>query len=231
MVVVVSDDWPHNFDTLAKDLGIPCNTLRRYFKLFQQYIPNKLAKRGTRFDDEAKELFETINKMYSQRMTTEEIMASIAATRIPTLDVRPSPPAQAPDLQSSPALPDTLAALIPLAERYLAVYERQTTALEAIAATLAHNRPFGGFGHSGEVIGHGDGLEGQDKPQEGAEMMAVDKAALTREVMRMRAMGYGASRIRTTLVKAGWGSLAGPGHRLSKSTIAKIIKSNGGDVQ
>jgi len=225
MVVVVTDDWPHNFDTLAKDLGIPSNTLRRYFKLFQNFIPNKLAKRGTRFNRESKELFEDINKMYGQRMTTEEIMSTIAATRTPTLDVRPSapPPAPTPDRQSPPALPEVMTALIPLAERFV-------VALETIAARMtieeAPNRSYKRTDQPGEDIGHPD----HQKPQEGADMMAVDKEALVREVHRLRGLGYGAARIRTTLVKAGWGSLAGPGHRLSKSTIAKIIKSNGSDV-
>lgn len=225
MVVVVSDNWPHNFDSLAKDLGIPSNTLRRYFKLFQEYIPNKLAKRGTRFNNDAKELFETINKMYAQRMSTDEIMAMVATTRTPTLDVRPSapPPAQAPDRQSPPALPEVMTALIPLAERFLTAYEAQTKALQDIARALASNRPQDASKASGQGLHHPDHETGQ----EGADIKPVDKDALVREVMRLRAMGYGAARIRTAMVRAGWPSLAGPGHRLSKSTVAKIIKSNG----
>lgn len=224
MVMVISDDWPHNFDSLAKDLGIPSNTLRRYFKLYQEYIPNKLAKRGTRFNKESKELFETINKMYSQRMTTEEIMRTIAATRMPTIDVRPSPPsqpAQAPDLQSPRVELGVIAALLPLAERYLAVYERQTKALEAIAAGLAHNRPFGGFECRGDTNPHPDHETGQ----EGADIKpARTRGEIIAEVHRLRGLGWGAARIRTAMVKAGWPSLAGPGHRLSKSTVARIIK-------
>ncbi len=223
MVVVISDDWPHNFDSLAKSLAIPSNTLRRYFKLFQEFIPNKLVKRGTHFNQESKETFEIINNMYAQRMSTAEILQALAATRKPTLDVRPSPPpAQAMDLKSLPALPEVMAALIPLAERFV-------VALETIAARMPVPGAIGGpqdaFKASGQGLHHPDHQTGQDKPQ------VVDKAALVGEVLRLKGLGYGAARIRTTMVKAGWPSFAGPGHRISKSTIAKIIKSNGGDIQ
>ena len=160
-------------------------------------------------------------------------MSTIAATRMPTLDVRPTPPSAPMDLKSSapaPAIPDMMAQLIPLAERFLDVYERQTKALEDIAARLPALGAIGGHQNAregqGRVKGHPEGETVQDEPK----WQPVDKEALVREVVRLRALGYGAARIRTTLVKAGWGSLAGPGHRLSKSTIAKIIKSNGGDA-
>jgi len=221
MVMVETDDWPHNFDTLAKDLGTPSNTLRRYFKLFQAYIPNKLVKRGTRFNKEAKELFEDINKMYGQRMSTDEIVGTLATTRMPTLDVRPSaPPAQAPtsapvDMQG---LGQLLPALIPLAERFV-------SALETIAAALASNRAQDASKASGQGLHHPDHETGQD----GADMKLVrTREEIIAEVHRLRGLGWGAGRIRTAMVRAGWPSLAGVGHQLSKSTVARIIK---GDIK
>ena len=224
MVVVVTDDWPHNFDTLAKDLGIPSNTLRRYFKLFQNFIPNKLAKRGTRFNRESKELFEDINKMYGQRMSTDEIVGTLATTRMPTLDVRPSapPPAPTPDRTSPPALPEVVAALIPLAERFV-------SALETIAARMtvedAPNSPYKRTDLPGDTNPHPERETGQD----GGDMKpARTREEIIAEVRRLRGLGWGAGRIRTAMVRAGWPSLAGPGHRLSKSTVARIIK---GDIK
>jgi hypothetical protein len=222
VTTVTTGDYPYSFEDLARELRTPGTTLRRYFKVFHMFIPNKLVKRAVRFNDEGKELFETINKMYGDRIGTDEIMATIATTRMPTLDIRPSPPT--PDRQSSaPALPEVIAALLPLAERFVA-------ALETIAARMTvedvPNSPYKRTDKPGGINHHPDHQTGQESPL----VNMVDKEALVLEVMRMRAMGYGASRIRTTLVKAGWPSLAGPGHRLSKSTIAKIIKSNGSDV-
>lgn len=220
MVVVIGGDYTDSFDDLADKLGIPCNTLRRYFKLFQQFIPNKLAKRGTRFNQEAKELFESINKMYAQRMGTDEIMAMVAATRTPTLDVRPSPPAQAAappahqqmDLKSfAPAL----AALIPLAERFVGAYERQTTALEAIASALGSNRPFKGTDKPGDTNPHPDHQTGQDKP-------VVNREAVIARVIELHGQGLGQHAITTRVRREGL-RMATRG-QLSKSTVARILK-------
>lgn len=220
ITTVTTGDYPYSFEDLARELRTPGTTLRRYFKVFHMFIPNKLVKRAVRFNDEGKEIFETINKMYGDRIGTEEIMRTIAANRMPTIDVRPSAPPPTPDRTSLPALPEVMTALIPLAERFLTAYEAQTKALQDIARALASNRPQDASKASGQGLHHPDHETGQ----EGADIKPVDKEALVREVHRLRAMGYGASRIRTTLVRAGWRSLAGPGHRLSKSTIARIIK-------
>ena len=218
ITTVTTGDYPYSFEDLARELRTPGTTLRRYFKVFHMFIPNKLVKRAVKFNDEGKELFETINKMYGDRIGTEEIMRTLAANRMPTIDVRPSAPAQAPDRQSPPALPEVMTALIPLAERFV-------VALETIAARMtveeAPNRPYKRTDQQREGNGHGDGLEGQD----GQDMRLVrTREEIIAEVHRLRGLGYGAARIRTTLVKAGWPSLAGPGHRLSKSTVARIIK-------
>ena len=130
---------------------------------------------------------------------------------------RTSPPAPGHHA-SAPALPEVMTALIPLAERFV-------VALETIAARMtieeAPNRPYKRTDQQREGNGHGDGLEGQD----GQDMRLVrTREEIIAEVHRLRGLGYGAARIRTTLVKAGWPSLAGTGHRLSKSTVARIIK-------
>lgn len=222
MVVVVTDDWPHNFDTLAKDLGIPSNTLRRYFKLFQNFIPNKLAKRGTRFNRESKELFEDINKMYGQRMSTDEIVGTLATTRMPTLDVRPSapPPAPTPDRQSPPALPEVVAALIPLAERFV-------VALETIAARMtvedAPNSPYKRTDLPGDTNPHPDHQTGQESP---LVKVVVNRDAVIARVMELSAQGLGQHAIMTRIRREGL-RMSARG-QLSKSTVARIIK---GDIK
>ena len=222
ITTVTTGDYPYSFEDLAQDLKTPGTTLRRYFKVFQVYIPNKLVKRGTHFNDEAKELFETINKMYGQRMTTAEILHEIAATRTPTLDVRPSPPAQAaaPPARQQMDL-ESLAALIPLAERFLTAYERQTKALEAIASALGSNRPFKGTDKPGDTNPHPDHQTGQDKP-----VGNVDRQAVIARVLELHGQGLGQHAITTRVRREGL-RMSARG-QLSKSTVARIIK---GDIK
>lgn len=226
VTMVASDDYKYSFDDLARDLDTPATTLRRYFKLFKIFIPSKTIKRATKFNKEARQVFEDITDMYKQRCSTEEIMSTIAANRMPTHDVRPSAPAQAMDLKSSaPAIPDMMAQLIPLAERFLTAYEAQTKALQDIASALAQNRAQDAPKASGDINPHPDHQTGQ----EGADIKpARTRDEIIAEVHRLRGLGWGAGRIRTAMVKAGWGSLAGVGHQLSKSTVARIVK---GDIK
>ena len=228
------DAWvPLSKLAVLADVSEP--TTRRYVasKALSKFFRVRKEARLTLVHMDAVPILKRAYLLSCQGKKMEEIEASIPQEFPIVFDAEPSapPPAQAPDLQSPPALPDILAALLPLAERFLTAYEAQTKALEALAAALAPNSPYKRTDQQRDGNGHGGVIEGQDKPQEGADMMPVDKEALTREVHRLRGMGYGAARIRTAMVKAGWGSLAGPGHKLSKSTVARIVKSNGGDAQ
>jgi hypothetical protein len=214
--------------TQARIAQVPEPNARRYASAFPQFFPARKLGKALVYGPDTVDVLKVIADAFAQKKTRPEVEEILAGLFRRTHDVEPSQPAQAPDLKSSaPAIPDMIAQLLPLAERFLSAYERQTTALEAIAAALAHNRPFKGMDQQREGNGPPDHQTGQESPL----VNMVDKEALVLEVMRMRAMGYGAARIRTTLVRAGWGSLAGPGHRLSKSTVAKIIKLNDGDAQ
>jgi len=219
VTTVTTGDYQYSFEDLARDLRTPGTTLRRYFKVYQQFIPNKTVNRATRFDKEARQLFDDINKMYKQRMSTAEILQELAATRMPTLDVRPS---SAPmDLKSSPpapGLPDTLAALIPLAERFLDVYERQTKALEAIASALASNSPFKGTDKPGDTNHRLDHQTGQDKP-----VGNVDREAVIARVLELHEReSLGQYAITTRLRREGL--RLSPRGEISKSTVARILK-------
>lgn len=224
VTTVTTGDYQYSFEDLARELRTPGTTLRRYFKVFHMFIPNKVVKRAARFDAEAKQLFESINKMYGDRMSTAEILHEIAATRKPTLDVRPSPQAPAPqqkDLESLGA--DVVGQLIPLAERFLAVYERQTKALEDIAAALASNRQFKGGEHRGDINPHADHQKGQETPVGDV----VDREAVIARVLELHVgEGLGQHAITTRLRREGL-RMSARGS-ISKSTVARIIK---GDIK
>lgn len=225
MIMVATDDYTDSFDDLADKLGTPSSTLRRYFKLFKLFIPNKTVKRATKFDKEALQVFEIINNMYAQRMSTAEILHEIAATRKPTLDVRPSPPApparQQKDLES---LAPALAALLPLAERFLVAYEAQTKALQDIAARMPAPGAIGGHQNAregqGRVKGHPERETGQDKPVE--NVAVVDRGAVIARVIALHGQGLGQHAITTRLRREGL-RMSARG-QLSKSTVARILK-------
>lgn len=221
VTTVTTGDYQYSFEDLARELRTPGTTLRRYFKVFQQFIPNKTVNRATKFDNDARQLFDDINKMYKQRMSTAEILQALAATRTPTLDVRPSPPAQAaaPPARQQMDL-ESLAALIPLAERFV-------VALETIAARMPVPGAIGGpqdaFKASGQGLHHPDHQKGQDKPVGDV----VDRGAVIARVIELHGEeGLGQHAITTRVRREGL-RMSARG-QLSKSTVARIIK---GDIK
>lgn len=151
----------------------------------------------------------------------EEIETIIPQEFSIVFDSEPSaPPPQAPahqqmDLES---LAPALTALIPLAERFLVAYERQTKALEAIARALAPNSPYKRTDQQREGKGHPD----HQTSQEGAEMKSVDRQAVITRVLDLHAQGLGQYAITTKVRREGL-RLSARG-QLSKSTVARIIK-------
>lgn len=210
------------FKDLEKALDVPAVSLRRYHEKFPTYLVGKKVNRSLAFPRESIEVFKLIYELYKEGLDTATVQATLAMHFAQTHDIqtvpKDTPPPPTPDRTSPPALPDTLGQLLPLAERFV-------SALETIAARMtveeAPNRPFKSGEHRGDTNPHPERETGQD----GQDMRLVKtREEIIAEVHRLRGLGYGAARIRTTLVKAGWPSLAGPGHRLSKSTVARIVK-------
>ena len=143
VVDVVSMDkmGPLGFDGIAERTGLPAQTLRRYAKEFARWLPTRKVGRVVQFQPDAVEIIEAIRAAFEQGMTTPQVRDLLARTSPGVIDM-PSPP-PGPPTEDETAVEtavvttmdsDVMAALLPLAERWVAALERQN---ELQARTLA----------------------------------------------------------------------------------------------
>lgn len=227
------------FKDLEKALDIHSNTLRRWNELFPTFLGGKKINRVMSFPKESLETFRMIKILYDEGKQTADVIATLAKEMAQTLDVTPMPrdadahPADPPapgrtDLDTlTPILERFASALEKIAEngaRALDIMDKRLTALES-----GPNSPSGASSSLGQGNVHGKASEAKDGPHmarpDSTKLYEVrmPRQEVIAEVRRLRSLGYGAARIRTAMVRAGFPSLNGKG-QLSKSTVARIVK-------
>lgn len=228
---------PHiGFAEITARTGLPAQTLRRYAKEFSRWLPTRKVGRMVQFQADAVEVIEAIRAAFEQGKTTPEVRDLLAAHVPPVIELPTDPPAEDTTPTTIPTTPPmvdpaTLAALLPMVDRWLAVQERQAdmmgravAALESIAARL----PLPGPPERPDA-------PGRDETAKNGPYIAPpsprSREEIVQEVLRLRSEGMGAGAIATRLRATGWTTLSGRG-RWGKGAVRRILdKEGGGDAE
>lgn len=239
MVVVVSMDKKRlGFAEIQEATGLPAQTLRRYAKEFARWLPTRKAGRMVQFQPEAVETIEAIRAAFEQGMTTPEVRDLLAAHVPPVIELPTDPPAEDTTPTTIPTTPPmvdpaTLAALLPMVDRWLAVQERQAdmmgravAALETLAARLPlpgpQERPQDAPKPSKRPDPHGRGETGQDGPHIAPPpgWTRADTLALVHE---LRSAGMGGRSIAREMRRRGIPTLSGRGE-WAAGAVKRVLK-------
>jgi DNA-binding transcriptional MerR regulator len=225
---------------LAQAMGLGESTVRfwrdRYADFFpyvgegkrRRYRPEAvevlrfIAERANRSEN-SEAIAEALARVFPRSITiAEESQRSNAATQQGESQHNRSDPPAVPAVD----VPAILAALVPLADRYVAALERQAAALETIADRLAlpgpPNRPQNAPKCETRANVHGRAETSTHGPHI-ASPSPRGREEIMGEVARLRGEGLGAGAIATAMRRAGWPTLSGRG-AWGKGSVKRIIK-------
>lgn len=239
-MAVTQNEWV-SFAEIAAKTGLPEANLRRWRKQFSAWCPSSTFGRAEKFRPEVIQVFLIISRLYGERRHREEVEEALRAEVAPVIEVKEgAPDEKKPLLSHVPAMDAStiLAALVPMAERYFAIMERQVIAMERgnelqarlVAATErrlalledaaveAPIRPV----QASERKKQG---EGHPANQNASTLRSEPKsrAEITSEVYRLHSAGLGFRAIATAMRLAGWPTLSGRGE-WGKGSVARILK-------
>lgn len=80
------EDW-QTIAQIAKGLGLGETTVRRYTKLFDEYLPSQKMGRATKYNKEGQKILENIAELYSQGYGTVEIEGFLSKQYSKTFDI------------------------------------------------------------------------------------------------------------------------------------------------
>ncbi len=237
ITTIITNEWL-TFKDLEQKLQIAGPTLRRWSEKFPTFLGSKKINRVLSFPASSLEVFKLIKQLFDDGNDTAAVMAALTREMTQTHDVKPipkdaPPPSPAPDLESLHELAPLVGVLADLSKSFQKLVENQERMLEEMRLTRisleASRMPLDapeGF-KRGNV--HGMDTEAKDGPHMARpdstklHEVRMPRQEVIAEAHRLRGLGYGAARIRTAMVRAGFPSLNGKG-QLSKSTVSKIIK-------
>lgn len=201
--------------TLAREVGVPEPSARRYAHAFAEFVRSRRIGKTVLYAPELGELLRIAAAGFATGKRRDEVADDLAARFGQVHDVAPRG-----DAVTTPATLDRvdLAALVPLAERFLMILERGVAALEAVAANKPVQAP--------EAVGRVKGqVEGQTSNlrQSGASFPQKTRAEIVAEVNRLHQTGLGAGAVATAMRRAGWPTLSGRG-RWAKGSVSRILK-------
>lgn len=230
---------PHiGFAAITARTGLPAQTLRRYAKEFSRWLPTRKVGRVVQFQADAVEIIEAIRAGFEAGRTTPEVRELLAAHVPPVLDVPGDPPAEDTTPTTIPTTPPmvdaaTLAAVLPMVDRWLAVQERQAelmgravAALETLAARLPACGPQIRPTETPERATRPDAQAKAETSTNGAHIAPPSperRAAIIAEVERLRAAGMGGRAIARAMDSAGWPTLSGRG-KWGPGAVKRILK-------
>lgn len=239
-MVSMSTKPPIGFAEITARTGLPAQTLRRYGKEFARWLPTRKVGRVVQFQADAVEIIEAIRAGFEAGKTTPEVRDLLAAHVSPVLDLPGDPPAEDTTPTTIPTTPPpagldaaTLAAVLPMVDRWLAVQERQADLMgRAVAAleTLASRLPLPGPPERPQ-----DASEGETRPDAPGRVKTANngphiappsperRAAIMGEVERLRSAGHGGRAIARAMNAAGWPTLSGRG-RWGAGAVKRILK-------
>lgn len=203
--------------TIARDVGVPEPSARRYAHAFPDFVRSRKIGKATLYHPGLGELLKIAAEGFAAGRRRDEVAADLAARFGRVHDIVPGGD---DDVATTPAAPGRgdLAALLPLAERFVAVLERGVAALEALAAHKAveTSQP------AGRVKVHGEGQTSLYAPP-AASALVKSRSDIVGEVLRLHRTGLGASAIATALRRAGWPTLSGRG-AWAKGSVKRILR-------
>lgn len=203
--------------TLAREVGVPEPSARRYAHAFAALVRSRRIGKATLYAPEVGELLRIAAEGFAAGRRRDEVAGELAGRfgRVHDVAPRGDDAATTPAGASVPA--GDLAALLALGDRFVSVLERAVVALEAIAAKRPQEAP-----QDGKRPGHRPQAEtGQDEPHT-APPVPRSRSEIIREVQRLRGEGLGAGAIATAMRRSGFPTLSGRG-RWGKGTVKRVI--------
>lgn len=245
-MTVTSNEWL-GFAEIAARTGLPEANLRRWRKRFPAWCPSKVFGRVEKFRPDVIAVFQLVAKLYGERRTSEEVKAALQALAAPTIDVGEGAPDEKLTLPHAQAVNvgAILAVLGPVAEKYLAILERQTSALvranrihsrflslverrltllERVA--LANSQKVATSSMESTVSGKSPEGHSQKQTRPGGPQAPRKRHEIIAEVRRLHAEGLGSRAIATAMHRAGWPTLSGRG-QWAKGSVARILRGEG----
>ncbi|MEA4848385.1 MAG: MerR family transcriptional regulator [Clostridiaceae bacterium] len=238
-MAVTQNEWV-SFAEIAAKTGLPEANLRRWRKQFSAWCPSRTFGRAEKFRPEVLQVFLIISRLYGERRNREEVEEALRAEIAPVIEVKEGAPDEKPFLPHAPAMDAStiLTALAPMADRYLAIMERQVIAMErgnelqarlvaaaerrlALLEYAAVETPIR-LVQASERKKQGEGRPASQNvstlrngPKSRAEIIA--------EVYRLHSEGLGVRAIATAMRMTGWPTLSGRGE-WGKGSVARILR-------
>lgn len=236
-MVSMSPKTSVGFTELTVRTGLPAQTLRRYAKEFSRWLPTRKVGRVVQFQADAVEVIEAIRSAFEQGLTTPQVRDLLVSHAPPVIELSPDSPAEDTKPTTIPTTspmamdPATLAALLPMVDRWLTVQERQVdlmgravAALESLATRLplSSEQPQNESKARKQPEGHANAQEGQNEACIASPSLR-SRADILAEVARLRSVGMGSRAIASAMTRAGWPTLSGRG-RWAAGAVKRILK-------
>ena len=203
--------------TIARDVGVPEPSARRYANAFAEFVRSRKIGKATLYAPELGELLRIAAAGFANGQRRDEVAADLAKRFGRVFDVPGGDePATTPTVAPGQV---GLAALLPLAERFVTVLERGVAALEALAA----NRPVQAFKGDGQGNVHSESQTSFLGPPT-RSVPAKSRTEIVQEVLRHHADGLGAAATATAMRRLGWPTLSGRG-TWAKGSVRRILKN------
>lgn len=224
---------------LAQALGLGESTIRFWRDRYADFIPYVGEGKRRRYRPEAVDVLRFISEKANRSENAEAIAAALSRLFPRSIGIaeesqRSNAAAQQRESQQNrsdlPAIsavdvPAILAALTPLADRYISALERQAAALEVIATRL----PLPGVPER-----HAQASEMGKRPDPQANLQTSpngqpvaysrpNRAEIAEEVRRLHGEGLGSRAIATAMSRLGWPTLSGRGSWATGS-VRRILK-------
>lgn len=208
--------------TLAREAGVPEASARRYAEAFAVLVRSRRVGKAMLYAPEVGTILKAAADGFAEGLRREEVAEKLALAFGRVHDVAPGgddvattrhSPSSTPASMDVPAI---LAALTPLADRFVSALEK---AAEALAILAARGNPE--IMPERQTSAHtSTRLESEKPPRVHS---GASRDAILAEVRRLRAAGLGRHSIAKEMRLAGWPTLSGRG-TWAKGAVARILK-------